>query len=121
MIAYIFYSLFILAAFTFILIIKPSLFTCAIAVFVFTVVSWSFLLILRCKAINRSKPLLSHKEWYLFAVGNLLGGLLFLISILMGEGVSFGVIWAYISVSKGLIFLVIAKRAQTLEGKATLF
>lgn len=75
----------------------------------------------RCKAVNPSKPLLSHKEWRLFAAVNLLGGFLFLISILMGEGVLFGVIWAYIAVSKGLFFLFLAKRAQTLEGKATLF
>lgn len=121
MIVHIYYSLSILAVLTFMLIFKPSWFTIAIVVFVFTGISLSSLLLFRCKAVNPSKPLLSHKEWRLFAAGNLLAGFLFLISILMSEGVLFGVIWAYIAVSKGLFLLFVAKRAQTSEGKVTLF
>jgi hypothetical protein len=121
LIFYIFCLLLSFAGFIFKLFFDPSLFASALGVFALTFWSWVCLLLLRCKSVNRTKPPLLPKEWCFFAAGYLLGGFLFLLSALLKEMMLFGVMGAYLSFSKGFVFLFLAKRIQTSEGKATLF
>jgi uncharacterized membrane protein YfcA len=109
------------AGFIFTLFFDPSWFESALGVFTLTFFSWVCLISFRCKSINRTKPPVLPKEWCFSAAGYLIAGFLFLISTLMKETILFGVMGAYLSFAKGFVFLVLAKRIQSPEGKATLF